>query len=711
MFQARRLISLIFCFFIVSCSTTTTAPKLADDHLWLEEIEGARALDFVKTENEKTLNVLKNDPHYKSIESELRAISYAKDRVPWVYQMHGMLYNFWRDQKSVRGIWRRTTLAEYKKAEPKWETVLNLDELAKTENENWVWKGTRCLPHDYERCLLILSRGGKDAVVIREFDVKTKKFVKDGFNIPEAKNHVAWIDLNTIYIGTDHGPDSMTDSGYPRTIQILKRGEKVSDAKTVFEADKKDISADAYVEHSNRGTYQFYTRGLTFYETENWYVKNGEKILIPMPKDAALNGVHHDYLLYTLKSDLKTKKRLFKTGSLVALPLSSVLKKEDPALHLELIFEPTKKTFLQNVIQTKNHLILETIDNIQGKLLKVTFKKPRHWITEKINLGNNGVASIESTEVEHDQFLALYTDFVTPTTLSLANLNNHSVKFEKLKTSPPRFESKDLISEQRFATSKDGERIPYFIVHKKGMKKDGTNPTLLYGYGGFEISIQPFYLSGTGKVWLEKGGVYVLANIRGGGEFGPSWHQAAQKEKHQVVFDDFIAIAEDLIKDKITSPAHLGIQGGSNGGLLTGGTFVQRPDLFNAVLCEVPLLDMYRYNKLLAGASWVDEYGNPDDPAMREIIGKYSPYQNVKPGIQYPEVFFMTSTKDDRVHPGHARRMVAKMRELNLPLFYFENTEGGHGGVANLEQGILWGSLEFTYLWKKLGPKESISKK
>lgn len=684
-------------------ATKESTKEEKDPFLWLEEIESPKSLEFAKKENEKTLSVLKNDPHFKSIEVDIRKIALARDRVPWAYQLGNSLYNFWQDETNIRGLWRRTSFENYENKNPNWEIVLDLDALSKVENENWVWKGANCFPPKYERCLISLSRGGKDATIVREFDLPGKFFVKNGFEIPEAKTSAVWADLNTLYVGTDFGPDTTTDSGYPRILKSWKRGQKINETEELFHVDKKDLSAGAYIEYTTDKNYQFFVRDISFFEKQVWFVTNEQMTLLPMPNDAQFYGVHKDYILYLLRSDLTVGNVTYKSGSVVALPISKINENSRALSFLELIFIPTTKRFISNLTTTKNHILLDIIDNIQGKILKVTFKSPKHWESENISLGKNGVASIESANNETDIFLSTYTDFLTPPSLVFGNASLNQKTLKVLKKAPSRFNEIELTSEQLFTKSKDGTVIPYFIVHKKTWKKDGKNPTLLTGYGGFEVSEQPHYLNNAGKVWAEKGGVYVLANIRGGGEFGAAWHQTAVRENRQKVFDDFIAIAEDLIRQKITSPANLGIQGGSNGGLLVGGTFVQRPELFNAVLCEVPLLDMLRYNKLLAGASWMDEYGNPDDPKMREVIAKYSPYQNVLQDKSYPEVFFLTSTKDDRVHPGHARKMVAKMRSQGHPLFYFENTEGGHGGSANIEQRILWNSLEYTYLWKKLG--------
>lgn len=687
--------------FAISCSSQkVSTPTSSDAYLWLEDIESPKSLEFAKAENEKTLSVLQSDPNYKSIEADIRKLAYAKDRIPWAYPMRGYFYNFWRDEKNARGLWRRTTLSEYRKNNPKWEVIIDLDELSKKENDNWVWHGAQCLPPRYERCLISLSRGGKDASVVREFDLKEKSFVKSGFELPEAKSTVTWIDQDSVYVATNYGPDSITNAGYPRTVKLLNRGQKLSDSPVLFEIDPSEQSASAYVEHTPTAKYHFFNQRISFFQTKIWFFENGVKTLIPMPLESDFYGVFKGYVLFILKKELKTQAQTFKAGSLVALPLD---KMSDSTLEgLELVFSSTDKVFLESLATTKNHILLNIIDNIQGKVVKVNFKKPNNWELENINLGKNGVASIMSTEIDNDNFSVTYSDFVTPTSMYIGNTNASPLKLTKIKTSPEKFDSKNITSEQKFVKSKDGTLIPYFIVYNKNMKYNGKNPTLLYAYGGFEVSEQPYYLGGIGKSWLERGGVYVIANIRGGGEFGPAWHTAAVKENRQIVFDDFIAVATDLIKNKVTTPAHLGIMGGSNGGLLVGGTFIQRPDLFNAVVCEVPLLDMLRYHKLLAGASWMDEYGNPDDSKMREVILKYSPYQNLKFDVRYPEVFFYTSTKDDRVHPAHSRKMVAKMREQGHPLFYYENIEGGHGGAANIEQGILRGALEFTYLWRKL---------
>lgn len=685
------------------CKSAPVKPEVQnmhmhDPYLWLEEVESPKALEFAKNENKRTLEHFQKNPLYKSLEHDIRKIALAKDRVPGVSLKGGALYNFWQDEKHVRGLWRRTSLQSYKTAEPQWEILLDIDSLAKKENENWVWKGAGTLPPKHERALVYLSRGGKDATVVREFNMITKEFVKDGFVLPEAKSGLAWVDENTVFVGTDFGPGSMTDSGYARITKIWKRGTPLSEAKTVLEARTTDMSAYSYVQLDGAKKYIFHSIRKGFYSSENWYEDStGTKTRLPMPEDSEFWGIFQEKLFFELKSDLGK----FKSGSVIFMPLNLISQGNKAQKSLQAIFEPTDKRFIQTMNPTKNHILLHVSDNVLSRIEKVTFKGDT-WTTEPVKLGSTGMAYVSSTEEESDDYLAQYVDFFTPSSTYFGNAADPENKLELLRKSPERFASQGMKTERYEATSKDGTRIPYFVTSKSDLKLDGKNPTLLYGYGGFQSPMQPTYLGTVGKVWLERGGVYVMSNLRGGGEFGPAWHQSVLKENRYKVYEDNIAIAEDLIRRGITSPDHLGISGRSNGGLLTGATFTTRPDLFNAVIVGVPLLDMLRYHKLLAGASWMDEYGNPDEPKMREAILKYSPYQRLSPSAKYPEVFIMTSTKDDRVHPGHARKMVARMKEQGHPVFYYENMEGGHAGSANIEQSILWNTLEYTYLWEKL---------
>lgn len=694
------LSSLLF----ISCKSTTQVPKVQtmnfnDPYLWLEEIESPEALDFARAENKRTLEHFQNKSTYREIEQEIRKILLAKDRIPNVSLKKGELYNFWQDDKHVRGLWRKTSLSSYKTAEPKWELILDIDALAKKENENWVWKGAHTLGPKHDRALVHLSRGGKDATVVREFDMNSRQFVKDGFTLPEAKSFLTWKDENTVFVGTDFGPGSLTDSGYPRIVKVWQRGTPLTEAVTVIEATSTDMSAYSHIMDENHKRYVFHGIRKGFYSSANWYEdKEGRKIRLPMPEDSEFWGVFDDKLFFELKSDLGS----FKSGSIVFMPLAEIHKGEAAQKTLKALFVPTDKRFIQGLNPTKNHILLHVTDNILSRIEKVTFTSEDTWVTEPVKLGDNGMAYVTSTEEESDSYLAQYVDFLTPSSTYVGNASDNENHLQVLKSSPARFKSEGLKTQRFEAISADGTKIPYFVVSKDDLEMNGKNPTLLYGYGGFQSPMQPSYLNFIGKVWVEKGGVYVMSNLRGGGEFGPNWHQSVLKENRYKVFQDNIAIAEDLIRRGFTSPQHLGISGRSNGGLLTGATFTTRPDLFNAVIVGVPLLDMLRYHKLLAGASWMDEYGNPEDPKMREAILKYSPYQRLQKDVKYPEVFIMTSTKDDRVHPGHARKMVARMKEQGHAVYYYENMEGGHAGSANIEQAILWNTLEYTYLWEKL---------
>lgn len=675
-------------------------PQSQDSYLWLEEVEGPKALEFARHENKKTLEHFKQSPMFAEIEKEVRDISLAKDRVPDVSIQNGLLYNFWQDEKHIRGLWRRTTISEYKKESPNWEVLLDLDTLAAAEKENWVWKGQTSLAPDHTRTLLHLSRGGKDATVIREFDLNTKDFVQDGFQIPEGKHHVSWKDLDTLSVGLDEGGETVTESGYPMIVREWKRGTPLASAKEIMRGQKSDMQVSAFTDLDNGKRMTVIVRTITFYTWEYWFEKTGgELVKIPVPLDASFEGFFAGYMGFNLQSDFAS----YKTGSMVAFDLESYLKdpNQKTESYFSLVFAPTKKKFLNYVVKTKNRIYANVMDNVLNRISEIKLKKvggKARWSFKDLKLGTSGMASISSADSEGDQFIANYYDFLTPTSIYLGK----DQKFELLKTAPARFDSSSMHVERASVKTKDGTLIPYFIVSKKKLAKNSKNPTLLYGYGGFLIPMQPSYMSITGKVWLERGGVYVLTNLRGGGEFGPEWHQSVLKGNRYKVYEDFAAIAEDLIAKKITSPQHLGIKGGSNGGLLVGATTMLRPELFNAVLCQVPLLDMVRYHKLLAGASWMGEYGNPDIPAELEGILKYSPYQKVQEATTYPEMFFMTSTKDDRVHPGHARKMVAKMQEQGHPVYYYENIDGGHARNANIEQSILWNSLEFTYLFEKL---------
>ncbi|MCX7700424.1 MAG: prolyl oligopeptidase family serine peptidase [Gemmataceae bacterium] len=668
-----------------------------DPFLWLEDVTGKRALEWVKARNAISTAELAESEEFKQLYDRLLKILDSKDRIPFISKQGPYYYNFWRDEKNKRGLWRRTTLEEYRKPEPKWETVLDLDELAAQEKENWVWKGAVFLKPRKERCLILLSRGGADATVTREFDVTTKSFLKDGFTLPEAKSRVSWKDENTLYVGTDFGPGSLTKSGYPRVTKEWKRGTPLSEAKLVFEGQEDDVAAGAFWDLTPGYEREFASRSMTFYTNEMFVRRDGRFVKIDKPDDADVD-VHRDWLLITLRTPWTVGQTTYPAGSLLAARFDDYLagKRE-----LQVLFTPTEKKSLAGVSATKNYFILNELDNVVNKLYVL---KPGSGEWQRQELPGaapfSSVSAGAVDEDESDDYFLTSSNYLTPNNLALGTIGKPGL--EVLKSGPKFFNAEGLEISQHEATSKDGTKIPYFQVSRKNLKLDGTNPTLLYGYGGFEIALTPGYQALTGAAWLERGGVYVVANIRGGGEFGPQWHQAALKEKRHRAYEDFAAVADDLVRRGVTSPNHLGAMGGSNGGLLMGNMLTLYPEKFGAIVCQVPLLDMKRYHKLLAGASWMAEYGNPDDPKEWEFIKTFSPYHNIKPNVKYPRTLFTTSTRDDRVHPGHARKMVARMEEMGHDVLLYENIEGGHGGAADNKQAAFMSALAYQFLWKQL---------
>ena len=665
-----------------------------DSYLWLENIDGEKSLEWVEQWNKKTLDVLTNQPGYEDLFRQNLEIYNSTDRIadPSIYG--DMIYNFWQDKEHQRGIWRRTTMNSYLAGNPEWEIVLDIDALSEKDGEKYVFKGASGLYPDYDRFLVNLSKGGGDAVVVQEFDAVKKEFVKDGFSLPEAKGGADWIDINTLIVSTDFG-EGITTSGYPKQVKIWKRGTDLKDARLIFEGDENDMGiwGGSYI--TKEKTYITVSLRNSFYTGKYYFFENGELVKPELPEDIELSGIFKNLIIFQLKSDWETGGKSFKQGAVISIDYNNLI---EGNYNFNLVLMPDERSSVTQLTSTKNVLLVNMLNNVKSEIYKYTFDKT--WKSEKIDAPEFGNISFGSSDDESDTFFFYFQNFLEPSTLYKGDAG--SGEFVKIKSLPSFFPVENYKVQQFEAVSKDGTKIPYFVVGRKDMKLDGNNPTLISAYGGFEIARLPSYSAITGTAWLEKGGVFVLANLRGGGEFGPKWHQAGLKENRQRIYDDYFAVAEDLISKKITSPKKLGIIGGSNGGLLVGVAFTQRPDLYNAVVCAVPLLDMKRYNKLLAGASWMAEYGNPDIPEEWEYIKKYSPYQNVKKGMDYPEVFFITSTRDDRVHPGHARKMVARMNELGYKIYYFENTEGGHAGASTNEQRAKMTALEYIYLQMKL---------
>ena len=668
-----------------------------DPYAWLEDVGGERALNWVKGQNAVSIQQLAGSTNFEPLARQLLAILDSRAKIPFVTKHGVWYYNFWRDEQHVRGVWRRTKLAEFKKPDPEWEVVLDLDLLSSVENENWVWRGYTVLYPTYDRCLVFLSRGGADAKVTREFDLNSREFISGGFTLPEAKSDVAWRDRDILYVGTDFGPGSLTTSGYPRVVKEWKRGTRLEQAKTVFEGKPEDVEVNVSVVHDHGRTYEFIHRGPTFFTSEQLVRRGDNWVKIDKPADATAS-TFEDQLLLRLRTDWTVNGKTYPGGALLATEFDSCLGGHPK---WTVLFEPTARKCLAALTDTKHFLVLNELENVRSHLYSLKHEKGE-WTRTPIDTPAFGSISISGIDAdESDDYFLTTADFLTPTSLYFGTIGQ--TNREKLKSLPEFFNAAGLEITQHEATSKDGTKVPYFQVGRKGLRLEGQNPTLLYGYGGFELPMLPGYNAGLGAAWLQRGGVYVLANIRGGGEFGPASHEAARKAHRQRAYDDFIAVAEDLIKRKVTSTEHLGIEGRSNGGLLMGVMLTERPDLFKAVACGSPLLDMRRFNHLLAGASWMDEYGNPDKPEDWAYISKYSPYQNVRKGTKYPRVLFTTSTRDDRVHPGHARKMAALMEEQGHDVLYFENIEGGHGAAANNPQAAFMSALAYTFLAKELG--------
>jgi len=708
---SRLFLTFAACLLMFPPITPAEAPDESDPFLWLEEVQGEKALDFARRHNAITESLLAEGPEFKTAQARFLSIMDSKERIPYISKRGEFYYNFWQDASHPKGVIRRTSLVSYQSDSPDWETVLDFDALAKAEGESWVYKGLTHLHPPGELCLVRLSRGGADATVLREFNLLEKKFVKDGFYAPEAKHRVGWRDRDSLYIATDFGPGSLTESGYPRVVKEWKRGTPLSAATLVFEGEPEDISVSAGKSHHGEFSEEFIYRAKTFYANETSVLRDGKWVKLDKP-DSATIDLFQDQLLLTLRDDYEVgddsattypsatnypSATTYPSGALLVIPLDDFLAgKRD----FDVLFRPTPRTSLASTTMTKNWLVLNELDEVKNKLYRMQ-RVDGKWTREAIQVPGTGTVGFSPLDAHQtDDFLLTLTDFLTPASLYLGSLPNG--KLQKLKANPAYFKTEGLEIQQHHATSKDGTKVPYFQVSPSAMVLDGSNPTLINGYGGFEIPLLSNYRAITGSGWLEKGGVFVLANIRGGGEFGPAWHQAALKANRQKSYDDFIAIAEDLIARKVTSPAHLGVRGGSNGGLLMGNMLVQRPDLFEAIVCQVPLLDMKRYNKLLAGASWVGEYGDPDKPEEWAFLEKYSPYHQLKKDATYPRTLFTTSTRDDRVHPGHARKMVARMEAMGHDVLYHENIEGGHGGAANNKQRAYIEAMVVRYLWKQL---------
>ena len=691
----RKLFIIAACLFISFAGVQLKAPE--DPYLWLEEVEGKKALEWVKKHNRETTAKFESINGFKELYENILEILDSDKRIPYADKIGDYLYNFRQDAKHVKGIYRRTTLAEYRKKNPRWETILDIDALAKKENENWVYKRMDFLYPDYNRCLVFLSRGGADATVVREFDVPSKSFVKDGFQLPEAKSFVSWLDFNTIFVGTDFGEGSLNAFGYPTVVKLWKRGSPLSKAKTIFQAKKTSAYTIGFRFFREQGHLDLVVENKTTFKQDKYLLRNGKLEKINIPEYAKISGYFKKQLLIIPGSDWNTGDKIYKQGSVIIGKLNDIMAGKKK---FHVLMEPGERLSISSVRTTRTTILITVLDNVASKLFQFTRDDTGKWRRKQVKTKDNGTLSVFNTDEKSDDYFIVYQNFLVPDSLYMVSGKNG--KLEQLKSRPHFFDPKPYMVRQFEAVSKDGTKIPYFIIMRKDTRYNGKNPTLLYGYGGFQASLRPFYSAPIGKCWLKQGGIYVQANIRGGGEFGPKWHQAGLKKNRHKVFQDFIAVAEDLIKRKITSPGKLAVQGRSNGGLLVGAVFLMRPDLFKAVACQLPVLDMKRFHKLPGSGVGIGEWGDPDDPDMWEYIKTYSPYHNVKKDVKYPKVFFSTSTRDDRVPPGHARKMTAKMKDMGHEVFYYEYTEGGHATGADNKQKAYTDSLIFAYLYKLL---------
>jgi prolyl oligopeptidase len=652
-----------------------------DEHVWLEEIYGEKQLNWVKDLNAVTEKHFSQENLLKQLESDALKIMDNKDRIPMINFVGQYVYNFWTDNKNPRGLYRRTTFADYKKKSPKWEIVIDIDELNKKESKSWVFRGCSTFKPDFSRCLMALSDAGRDAAEVREFDLKTKSFVKDGFYLPVGKHRYAWLDENTLLVATDRDPKTVSASGYPLHMQKWKRGTDLVQAPTVFLGEKTDMSVYAWTQCRPEGCYTSVGRVINFYENELYFLKSdGSLDKVNLPPVFEPQGYFKNELYINLIKDLELDGKKFSKGSLLKCPIGQWK-------NLKEVFVPTEKQSFQSLAFSRDHIFLNVLNNVIPQILRDGVAAPVPGI---------GNASIAEVDEYSNRSLINFDSPILPSTLYEWDGN----KFQELKKLPAFFDAKNLEVVQLEAKSKDGTGIPYFLIRSQLTR--GPAPTIISAYGGFQIPLIPGYEAIRGKLWIERGGQVVIPNIRGGGEFGPRWHEGALKEKRQNAYDDLFAVTEDLFEKALTTSDRVGMVGGSNGGLLAGVAFTQKPEMYKAIVSQVPLLDMYRYHKLLAGHSWIAEYGNPDDPQDWAYISKYSPYHNLKSGIKYPSLFLMTSTRDDRVHPAHARKFAARLSAMNIPFRYFENIEGGHGGAADLKQRAKYIALQYAFFLEQL---------
>jgi len=695
-------LTLLACVVMVFSAASTRLSGQDDPHQWLEEIEGAKAIEWVRAQNARSVAVLEAVSAFEALKQDALAILTSQERIPLGQIRNGQVYNFWQDASHVRGLWRRASIASYRSGTPAWEILIDYDALARTEKRNWIRGAVSCLSPEYRHCMIQLSDGGTDAAFWREFDTSTKQFVQSGFSLPEAKSRVAWIDRDTLLIGMDTGDGSLTSSGYARVLRVWRRGTDYRNAPIFVEGRTSDVALWPRVEQDNGKAHVFGQQAVSFFESKHHYAADaaGKPRVLPLPPNADLEGVLDGQAIFLLREAWSHGGRQYGQGSVVAYDLAT-----DAAA---LVFRPTEAQAVGSVEVGKSSIVIQYLEDVAGNAARVTRRASGEWDAQDITVPDNGVVKLVSVGGGTDDAMISFESLTTPPSLLYVDAGN---RVSTVRQAPAFYDASDVVVEQRFATSADGTRVPYFVMGRTSVLAAGRAPTVQYGYGGFLSSTLPVYYEDpsrpqhgalAGRLWVSRGGVLVLSNIRGGAEYGPRWHQAALKEHRQRAFDDFIAVSEHLIETGVTTPARLGAIGRSNGGLLVGAVMTQRPELYGGIVNGVPLFDMKRYHQLLAGASWIGEYGNPDVAEEWAYISRYSPYQKLEAGRRYPKVFLYTSTKDDRVHPGHARKAAARLAELGYDYFYYENIEGGHGGTANQEQLAYRIALEYAYFMRML---------
>ncbi|NNH69524.1 S9 family peptidase [Nocardia uniformis] len=672
-----------------------------DPYLWLEELDSPRVQEWIGKENARTLGVLEQEPDFADNLAHAKELNNAPDRIPLPLLEHGVVGNFWQDAEHPRGVFRETSRADYESPQPNWTTLLDLDAVAKEDGRNWVWKGMDCDPITHTRCLVRLSEGGEDAVTIREFDRTTRQFAKGGFVLPRSKQYTAWVDADTVLVSREWLPGEVTVSGYPYIVKQLRRGQPLADATEIARGDQADglFTHPVLLADGGGRRVNLIVRGTSFFESQVSLLGGSGPMMLAIPPKHDLEGMVGNHILITLKQDWTTDGATHAAGTLISLDADDLIR-GPRQLRATAVHAPGPQETMQRVLTTRNRIVVTSLDDVRGRATVYTPQPDGSWSAAPVPVPDNAtVNAVDADQSGHTAYLSV-TSFLTPTTLF--SLDTATARLASVKTAPARFDSSRYVVEQLKVAAPDGTLVPYFVVRASGMRYDGTNPTILTGYGGFGSSSTPGYNGLLGRLWLARGGVYVIANIRGGGEYGPAWHEAARGVNRQRAYDDFAAVAQDLITRDITTPRHLGIQGASNGGLLVGVQLTQRPQLWNAVDIAVPLLDMVRYEQIAAGASWVDEYGTVDDPAQRAFLESISPYARLRPDEKYPEPLVWTTTKDDRVGPQHARKFAARLAEQGHPYLFYEAIQGGHGGGSNNDEKAHTTALEYTYFQRQL---------